>query len=191
MPRLRKVCHEKFAQAVAGGLSASEAYRQVSGNHKNADVHSDEWMKCRGVEERIMELRRENERKCTLSREAVLKFLAEIVNTPIAAVTRDSRLAQAMKDTDGVHEIRMPDKLVAVQTLARMCDWNSAERISVSADSLAEYIVQLRRRSIGDVIDLGSPAELTGEVRELKNGGNNDEEHEQDPCEEPDQLPSE
>jgi hypothetical protein len=43
VPKLRKVHHEKFAQAVASGLNASEAYRKVSGNSRNANVHSDEW----------------------------------------------------------------------------------------------------------------------------------------------------
>ena len=100
-------------------MSHAAAYRKVSGNDHSSDCKADHWMKCRGVEERIMELRRENDRKCTLSREAALQFLTEVVNTPIGAVTKDSRLAQAMKDTDDVHEIRMPDKLVAVQTLGR------------------------------------------------------------------------
>jgi hypothetical protein len=110
--------------------------------------HSDEWMNARGLQERIAELRRENDRKCTLSREAALQFLTEIANTPIAAVTKDSRLAQAMKDTDDVH-------------------W-TVDRVHVTAgDSLSAYIIALRQRPIGggEVIELenGSLAELENE----------------------------
>jgi MoxR-like ATPase len=129
--------------------------------------HSDEWMNAGGLQERIAELRRENDRKCTLSREAALQFLTEIANTPIAAVTKDSRLAQAMKDTDDVHEIRMPDKLGAIVQLSRMCDW-TVDRVHVTAgDSLSAYIIALRQRPIGggEVIELenGSLAELENE----------------------------
>jgi len=120
-------------------------------------------MKCRGVKERIMELRRENDRKCTLSREAALQFLTEVVNTPIGAVTRDSRLAQAMKDTDDVHEIRMPDKLVAVQTLGKMCNWFSAEKFEIGlGNNLTAYLAALRAEhdpnSSDRVIELERPA---------------------------------
>jgi hypothetical protein len=166
MPKLRNVRHEQFCQHIAHGLNASEAYRQASGRSKNANVHSDEWMNARGVQERIAELRRENDRKCTLSREAALQFLSEVVNTPIGSVTKDSRLAQAMKDTDDVHEIRMPDKLVAVQTLGKMCDWFGPEKFQVSGDTLSAYLVALRAKPI---FELERPA------LPLENGGNGEE----------------
>ena len=152
-------------------MSHAAAYRKVSGNDHSSDCKADQWMKCRGVEERIMELRRENDRKCTLSREAALQFLTEVVNTPIGAVTKDSRLAQAMKDTDDVHEIRMPDKLVAVQTLGKMCDWFSAERIEVSASSLTTYLSSLRSERAELIGDCGQPAK----VIELESGADGEE----------------
>jgi hypothetical protein len=78
-----KQFHIRLAQAVASGLNASEVYRQVSGNSKNANVHSDEWMKCRGMAERIAELRAENDRKSELSRDEALQWLSDLIRTPI------------------------------------------------------------------------------------------------------------
>ena len=154
-------------------MSHAAAYRKVSGNDHSSDCKADQWMNARGVEERIMELRRENDRKCTLSREAALQFLTEVVNTPIGAVTKDSRLAQAMKDTDDVHEIRMPDKLVAVQTLGKMCAWFSAERIELSASSLTEYLSALRSERaelIGDCVQPAKVIELESVTDDEANG---------------------
>jgi hypothetical protein len=170
MPKLRKVCHEKFAQAVASGLNASEAYRQVSGNHKNANVHSDEWMKCRGVEERIRELQEENNRKSELSREEALAFLANVVRTPAGDVGPHDALCQAHKHTIGdgweSHDIRVPDKLGAIQQLARMCNWNAPEKFQVSGDTLSAYLVALRAEPL---FELKRPA------LPLENGGNGEE----------------
>ena len=44
-------------------------------------VKADQWMKCRGVEERILELRRENDRKATLTREQMLTWLTRVITT--------------------------------------------------------------------------------------------------------------
>ena len=40
MPRLDNVRHERFAQLVASGKGASEAYRQSGASGKNADVQA-------------------------------------------------------------------------------------------------------------------------------------------------------
>jgi hypothetical protein len=159
VPKLRKVCHEKFAQAVASGLNASEAYRQVSGNHKNANVHSDEWMKCRGVEERIAELRRENDRRSQMTREELLDFYAEVIRTPADSVPSGSPVIQAYETTESGYKIRVCDKIAAGAQLQKMTGWNEPERVELTGDSLNAYIIALRRRPIGG-----------GEVLELENG---------------------
>jgi hypothetical protein len=82
-------------------------------------------MKCRGVEERIRELQEENNRKSELSREEALAFLADVVRTPAGDVGPHEALCQSHKYTTGdgweSHEIRVPDKLGAIQQLAKRC----------------------------------------------------------------------
>ena len=57
MPALASPRHEKFAQAVASGKSASEAYRQSGANGKNADVHAARLMVNDGIRKRVAELK--------------------------------------------------------------------------------------------------------------------------------------
>jgi hypothetical protein len=121
MPNLASIRHEKFAQGVGSGLSASEAYRRVTGDRKDADVKGDQWMNKPGVKARIGELRRENDRKSELSREDALRWLADLIRTPIGSVGKDSPLVQAYEeDSAGNVKVRLVDKIAGLQTLCRM-----------------------------------------------------------------------
>jgi hypothetical protein len=162
---LKNQRHEVFAQGIAKGLSASDAFRVVTpGNPKNVDIKACQMRRQAGVEERIAELRRENDRKATLSRQQALEWLTRVITTPAGEVGPHDPLCQSNKHTTGdgweAHEIRIPDKLGALQQLAKMCDWNSAERISVDADSLSNYLLELRSQRFlgGPVLPLGPPA---------------------------------
>jgi hypothetical protein len=57
-------------------------------------------------------------------------------------------------------EIKLPDKVQCVAQMARMCNWNSAERIELSMDSLTSYLVELRQQPFigGRVLELERPA---------------------------------
>ena len=151
MPKLRKGHHEQFCQFIAGGMSHAAAYRKVSGSNHSSDCKADQWMKCRGVEERILELRREND-QATLTREQMLTWLTRVITTGAGDVSPSDSLCQAHKHTTGddweTHEVRLPDKLGAAAQLARMCDWNSVQRVEVSANSLTSYLLQLRSQSL-------------------------------------------
>jgi hypothetical protein len=113
MPPLENSRHELFAQAVASGKTASEAYRQSGAHGKNADVHA-----------------------------------ARL--TPAGTVSEQSRLCQSYKVTSEVREIRMPDKLRAVEQLAKLCGWNEPERHDVehgfreAQEELIEVIARMR-----------------------------------------------
>jgi hypothetical protein len=52
------------------------------------------------------------------------KFLTEVILTPAGKVDEQSRLFQSYKGTPEVREIEMPDKLRAVEQLAKLCGWN-------------------------------------------------------------------
>jgi len=59
-------------------------------------------------------------------------------------------LCQSYKVTPEGREIRMPDKLRAVEQLAKLCGWNEPEKLEHSADNeLTELLKRLRGGSPG------------------------------------------
>ena len=54
------------------------------------------------------------------------KYLVEILKTPIGEVTAEHRLAQSYDAKSG--KIELPNKLGAMQLLAKMCGWNEPEK---------------------------------------------------------------
>jgi hypothetical protein len=148
MAVLKNSRHEKFAQAVASGLSGSQAYRQVVGvaAGKNADVMADQLMNQHGVRERIAELKEANSRKATLSREQIIEFLCKAVTASAANVEADSSLVQSAEFADGKPvKLKIPDKIAAVRELVRICGWAQPARLELSArDTLADFIDSIR-----------------------------------------------
>jgi hypothetical protein len=83
-----------------------------------------------------------------LSHEA-LQYLVEILKTPIGEVTADHRLAQSYDAKSG--KIELPNKLGAMQLLAKMCNWNEPEKYEFEhgfkqRQELVEVIARLRGR---------------------------------------------
>ena len=113
MPMLQNPRHERFAQAVASGRSASEAYRQSGATGKNADVQAAKLVVRGSICERVAELKEAQSRKSELSRDQLREFLTEVILTPAGRVDEKSRLCQSYKITPELREIRMPDKLAA------------------------------------------------------------------------------
>ena len=151
MPPLENARHESFAQAVASGNSASEAYRQSGARGKNADVHAARLMVNDGISKRVAELKAAQAHKSELSRDPLREFLAEVILTPAGKVNEQSRLCQSYKVTPEVREIRMPDKLRAVE-LAKLCGFNEPEKMEIehgykaAQQELVEVIAKLRGR---------------------------------------------
>jgi Terminase small subunit len=150
MEILRNSQHERFAQGVASGLSASEAYRQSDGKGKNADVHAARLMVNDGICKRVAELKEAQSQKSELSRDQLREFLTEVILTPAGKVDEQSRLCQSYKVTPEVREIRMPDKLRAIEQLAKLRGWNVPEKLEHGAsDELTELLKRLRGGSPG------------------------------------------
>jgi hypothetical protein len=121
--------------------------------HKNGHTHGYEWERCRGVKARIQELMRENERKSQMTREELMAFYAAVIRTPADQVPAGSPVIQAYEMTEHGHKIRIVDKAAVGQALAKMCDWNSADRIKLSTDdSLSAYLLELRAKPIGGTV---------------------------------------
>jgi Terminase small subunit len=169
MPKFKRLNQrqEVFAQGVAAGLSGVEAFKRATpGNPKDCDVKANQMRGQPGVEERIKELMRENDKKATLSREQMLAWLTRVITTGAGSVIPTDSLCQAHKHTAGdgweADEIRLPDKLAAATQLAKMCDWNSPERVELRADTLSKYLLELRARPFMSegVFELEQPAAL-------------------------------
>ena len=85
-----------------------------------------------------------------MSRDQVRQFLTEVILTPAGKVDEQSRLCQSYKVTPDVREIRMPDKLRAIEQLAKLCGWNEPEKFEHGADNeLTELLKRLRGGSPG------------------------------------------
>ena len=175
MPVLKNVKHEKFAQLCATGLSRAEAYRRVAGVRagKNSDANSDDWLNARGVRQRIQELQEQSAKKSELSREEALKWLTDLIQTPIGSVGKDSPLVQAYEeDSEGNVKVRLADKIAGMQTLCRMTGWNEPQQVRLcTTDSLSAYLLELRAQPIGG----GPLLPLERHALPLRNGENNEE----------------
>ena len=82
-------------------------------------------------------------------RDEAVEYLVEILKTPIGEVTVDHRLAQSCDAKSG--KIELPNKLGAMQLLAKMCGWNEPEKHEFehgykAQQDLVEVIARLRGR---------------------------------------------
>ena len=169
MPRLRKIAYEKFAQFVASGLSLAESYRRTTGQIKNADVKGTQWHGYAGIKGRIAELKAQNAQRAQMTREELMAFYAAVIRTPADRVPAGSPVIQAYEqDGEGRVKVRVCDKVAAGAALARMCNWNSAERLEIGVNTLTGYLRELRAQPFGG----GSVLPLERAVLPLESGSN-------------------
>jgi hypothetical protein len=181
MPQLGKLTYEKFATFVASGLSLAESYRRTTGRTKNADVKGSQWQGYTGIKERIEELRQENDKRARLSRDEALRFLSDAIRTPADVVPERSWVIQSIKRSDDgtTVEIKLPDKVQCVAQMARMCNWNASERITLEAgDSLTRYLAELRSKPIpiGHAVDVAPTVKQLPEQSEQPSSAERDHE---------------
>lgn len=154
---------EQFAQWVASGKSATEAYRLAGYAPADADVSGPRLLGNAGVESRIAELQEANAAHFSLSREQALEVLAEIICTPVGQITKDSRICQeyertivAAADDPSNDEsapvvkvkLKMPGKVEALKLAAAMNGWLTADQAANkqagALESLAALIERVR-----------------------------------------------
>jgi hypothetical protein len=152
VPALQSIRHEKFAELIAGGMPAAQAYREVTGRIANSDVQSVKMRKRAGVERRIKELKEQNSQRAQMTREELLAFYTEVIRTPADQVPPGSPVIQAYEETlEGGRKIRIVDKAAAGVALAKMTGWNEPERVELAAsNSLTRYLAELRQQKLGD-----------------------------------------
>jgi len=144
MPLLKNKKHEKFAQAVAKGGSAYDAYRKCvskKGTRASANVSASRLLKNANILLRIDEFRQEGDK---IAKQEVgftiadaVKFLVSVVNTPVGEVDETNPLCQEVSYSDmGAKKTKMPDKLRALDLLAKLSpnSWFAPQKVEVSGD---------------------------------------------------------
>jgi Terminase small subunit len=144
MPSLENSRHEKFANLVASGMSASEAYGKAGYTEKDGNHHGPRLMANDGVRKRVAELKEAQSQKSELSRDQLREFLIELILTPAGTVNEKSRLCQSYKVTAEAREIRMPDKLRAAEQLSKLCGCQ-VERHEIDFKQQKELVEVLAR----------------------------------------------
>ena len=129
-----------------------EAFKQAGYADESAHQNACRLRANESVAARIEELRARNAEKCQLSWDEAVQYLVEILKTPIGEVTVDHRLAQSRDAKNG--KIELPNKLGAMQLLAKMCGWNEPEKHEFehgfkAQQELVEVIARLRGGGAG------------------------------------------
>jgi len=139
---LSNVRQEKFAQAMAKGMTLEAAHREAgySGHRGTAFKLSTQ----PHISARIDELQEKAAKTEAITKDELIQFLADVVKTPAGHVHKEHPLCQSFKDTESCNEVRMPDKLGAVAQLCKMTGWHQEEKVSVSVDGLQDLLLQIR-----------------------------------------------
>lgn len=87
---------ERFAELVASGVPASRAYIAAGYNvtEKAAEAHGSRLARNGKVTARIEELRRKTATAVDFQRQDLVKWLVEVITTPVSQIGPDSRIAQ-------------------------------------------------------------------------------------------------
>lgn len=132
---------EHFCALIVAGETAKSAYFNSfprCHSEKTAEVEGCKLLKNPSVEKRISDLRWEDEKAMQSDRIAtkkeILEFLTEVVRTPAGNVDEEHKLCQSFKNTEGVREIKIPDKIRAVERMAKIQGWDKPEELKHSAD---------------------------------------------------------
>ncbi|MEI6278315.1 MAG: terminase small subunit [Verrucomicrobiae bacterium] len=136
--------HEAFARKVAEGKRFGTAYRSVYGK-KGLDSHASRLARNGKVSARIKELQQKSESKTLLTIQERRQFLADVVRVKVRETPLSSPLIQSIKTgKDGI-EIRVPDKIKALELDAKMAGElvEKQETTHVLPGSLEEAVIEL------------------------------------------------
>ena len=143
MPALANPRHELFAQAVASGKSASEAYRQSGATGKNADVQAAKLVVKSSIRERVEELKEAQSKKCEMTRDQLRQFLVACILAKPEDASFNNPLCEITMSKAGPAAV-FPSKLGAAAQLAKLTGWNEVEKVSVEAgDTLSAFLRQI------------------------------------------------
>lgn len=95
------------------------------------------------VREEINRLKGETASLASMTREEMVNYLVEAIITPVGDIGPESPLCEEYEvKPDGTIKTKSVSKIGAARELARICGFNAAEKVEVSADS--EVVEMLR-----------------------------------------------
>jgi phage terminase small subunit len=154
MTTLKNAKHELFAQALAAGASAVDAYKAAgykvdrgAASRLSANV---------SIRARVAELQKEAADKLVMSLEEALQYAANVVRAAVGTVDEKSALAQEVTrdiltggpdgDGEGVtirEKIKLPCKLKALDLIAKLKGWYAPEKKEVALTVNEERLAKL------------------------------------------------
>jgi phage terminase small subunit len=148
MPRLDNPRHEAFAQAVAKGSKGADAYRKGYGKEvASARQRACELMKDRDISERIKELQSKSADGVALTLREMHDFLRSTLLTAPGSIDENNPLCQSFKYTETMRELKMCDKLRALELAAKL-QGMLREKVEVDvSDDFAGFFGLIRRGS--------------------------------------------
>lgn len=149
----------RFAELIIAGKTAKDAYFCAfprCKSPKTAETEGSKLQKNPKVAAFIKSLRSEVAEKVksnlVAEKSEALEFLTRVLRTPVGDISQASDLCQEFT-MDQINDemirtkTKMPDKLRAIERLARLLGWDSPEEIKHEAgDSLAALIASIRKR---------------------------------------------
>lgn len=135
---LKNPKHEAFAQAIANGSTGVQAYRdnvaEPGSKTNTCMVQASILLASPNITERVEHLRKlaneTLERRLAWNKEKAMRYLVEVLETPVGEIDQDHRLAQEIGfDSDGQMKIKLPSKGDALKQLTAMCGWNEPEKV--------------------------------------------------------------
>lgn len=130
VPVLQNPKHEAFAQAVANGASAAEAYRKhVSkrGSDAAVETHGPELARKSQVKVRIAELKAAAAEKAGMTRAQAVDFCVRVINSPPSEASMDNPLCEIKMSKAGPYAA-FPSKSEMMTRLAKMLGWDEPEK---------------------------------------------------------------
>jgi phage terminase small subunit len=129
--RMRRFC-ELVVAGVAGGRAYERAGYTARGDA--ADQNASQLLRKPKVADYLKTLRTAASVKAAFSRDDLVKYLVEVVTTPVSEVGEASRLAQSLKVDDTGMTVQMPNKLAAAKQLAEILGWNKPQEVKVEME---------------------------------------------------------
>lgn len=143
---LENARHERFAQLVASGKSATQAYAEAGYSAKDADTAGPRLSGNVGVAARIAALKAAQADKCEFDRDELRKFLVGVLKAKPSEADADNPLCDLVMTKMGPAMV-FPSKLQAAAQLAKLCGWNEPEKIEHTGKvslTLEEYEKRLQ-----------------------------------------------
>jgi phage terminase small subunit len=139
----------RFCELVVAGVAAGRAYERAGYTARGAaaDENASKSLRKPKVAEYLETLRTAASVNAAFSRDDLVKYLVEVVTTPVSEVGESSRLAQSLKVDDTGMTVQMPNKLAAAKQLAEILGWNKPQEVKVDiSEKIGDIIGRIRSK---------------------------------------------